>query len=409
MLRTFLCLVVLIALGASVACAGGFFPMGVWYEGGVGAFRYDLIPEDPAQAAAMYKRDFADIAAHGVNAAVVPNTQPNHYKPLLDGAGASGVKLIIELDREGAELGKMVRGDLPLSDETIRASLDTKLKPIVTHPALWGVQLLDEPPMGTYDRYATVAKALEAYAPRLLPFCCLIGNGPVASFCEKTKPDVVAFDCYPIGAAARIGDPAPMLGYNGVANAACTSALPYRVPVWAVLQVHSITGIHRFPTPAEIRCMTYLALANGCKGVWWFLYQTEYWNKDRNEFMYGLVDRSFKGDARWEEIGKLTKEISRLAPALLELDLAPEVSVASDGIAHVLKDRQGRSYVFAVNTDTVSARKVTVRLDWLSTQNRDPKILRLPGRLLIQPDQLGGKLIWSDTLAPGDGALFEVK
>ena len=409
MLRTFLLLVILLALAASVACAARFFPMGVWYEGGVGAFRYDLIPEDPAKAAAMYKRDFADIAAHGVNAAVVPNTQPNHHKPLLDAAGANGVKLIIELDREGGELGQMVRGSLPLTDETIRKTFDSKLKPIANHPALYGVQLLDEPPMGTYDRYSLIAQALKRYAPKLHPFCCLIGNAPVASFCEKTKPHAVAFDCYPVGVGNKIGDSGPMLGYNAVANAACASALRYRVPVWAVIQVHSITNIYRFPTPAEIRCMTYLALSNGCKGVWWFLYQTEYWNKDANEFMGGLVDRNFKGDARWDEIGRLTRQISKLAPTLLDLDLAPDVGVTSDAVVHALTDKNGRVYVFAVNTDTVSARKVTVRLDANSAKNRDPKVVRLLSKTAIQPDRLGGRLIWSDTLAPGDGALYEIR
>ena len=29
--------------------------LGVWYEGGVGAFRHELIPEDPVAAAALWK------------------------------------------------------------------------------------------------------------------------------------------------------------------------------------------------------------------------------------------------------------------------------------------------------------------------------------------------------------------
>lgn len=383
--------------------------MGVWYEGGVGAFRDNLIPEDPALAAKDYQRDFAHMAAHGINAAVVPNTQPNHHRPLLDAAGANGVKLIVELDHEGAEPGKIVRGSLPLSKETLRESFDTKLKPIMSHPALWGVQLLDEPAPGTYERYAEVAKALKSYAPRLQPFSCLIGSGPVDSFCKITRPGVVAFDCYPIGVGNKIGDQGPMLQYDNVAKEACVAAARYDVPVWAVLQVHSITGIHRFPTPAEIRCMTYLALANGCKGIWWFLYQTEYWNKANNEFMRGLVDQNFKGDDRLEEISKLTSETRKISPTLLGLNIASDVELKADTAAHVLKDSAGRLYVFAVNTNTVSQRKVTLRLDQAATGSRSPEVIKLPAKKAIEADLFGDKVAWSDTLAPGDGALYAIR
>lgn len=402
-------ILLLVVFVGSVALAGQFFPMGVWYEGGVGEFRNNLIPGDPALAAKDYQRDFADMAAHGINAAVVPNSQPDHHKALLDAAAANHVKLIVELDREGGELGQMVRGSLPLSDDTIRRTLDTKLKPILRHPALLGVQLIDEPAMGTYERYSKISTELEAYAPRLMPFSCLIGNGPVDSFCKITKPPVVAFDCYPITVNNKVGSADPLLSYDAVANAACVSAAKYNVPVWAVLQVHSITGALRFPSPAEVRCMTNLALANGCKGIWWFLYQTEYWNKERNEFMGGLVDSSFKGSDRLDEVGRLTSDIRGLTPTLVGLTIAPEVPVKADTVAHVLKDAEGHVYVFAVNTDTLSSRKITIRLDRASVDSREPAVTKLPTKAAIDTSLFGDQIIWSDTLAPGDGALYLIK
>lgn len=391
----------MVALATSCTYAGGFFPMGVWYEGGVGEFRDNLIPSDPVQAASMYQRNFADISAHGVNAAVVPNTQPNHHKPLLDAAGANGVKLIIELDKEGGELGQMVRGGIPFSDDTTKTTFDTKLKPIMNHPALWGVQLLDEPNTDTYGRYATISKSLKAYAPRLLPFSCLIGNGPVEPFCATTKPQVVAFDCYTIGVDNKIGDQGPLLLYDAVTNAACASAAKHRVPVWAVIQAHSCGGL-RQPAPSEIRCMTYTALANGCKGVWWFLYQTD-------TGMAGLVDSKFQETAQWTEVGKLTAELRKLTPILMNLTLVSDIPLKADCVAHVLKDSKGGLYIFAVNTDAASARKITLRLDSSAASNRDPRIIKLPGKDAILPNLFGDKIIWSDTLAPGDGALYTIK
>src|SRR4051812_12546860 len=74
-----------------------FFPLGLWYEGGVGASRQNSVPEDPSAAAKQYDRDFADMQAHGINCVVVPNTPPAHHKPLLDAAHKYNLKLIIEL------------------------------------------------------------------------------------------------------------------------------------------------------------------------------------------------------------------------------------------------------------------------------------------------------------------------
>ena len=68
------------------AAQAAMFPMGVWYEGGVGEKRFNLIPEDPSDAAKQYDRDFDDIARHGINIVVVPNSPPPHHRPLLDAA-----------------------------------------------------------------------------------------------------------------------------------------------------------------------------------------------------------------------------------------------------------------------------------------------------------------------------------
>ena len=117
----------------SSALAENVFPLGIWYEGGVGAFRNTLIPDDPQQAAKQYDRDFADIAAHGINLVVVPNTPREHHQILLDTAKKHGLKLIIELGTDGDALGAMVRGSKPLSDAAVKSVLDEKLKPLADH------------------------------------------------------------------------------------------------------------------------------------------------------------------------------------------------------------------------------------------------------------------------------------
>src|SRR5690242_14918133 len=74
-----------------------FFPLGVWYEGGVGNVRDNVLPTDPKEAAAVYDKNFADIAAHGVNVFVIPNSPPEHHQFVLDTAQKHNLKVILEL------------------------------------------------------------------------------------------------------------------------------------------------------------------------------------------------------------------------------------------------------------------------------------------------------------------------
>ncbi len=386
------------------------FPLGVWYEGGVGNFRNNLIPDDPSRAAAMYKRDFADMKAHGINAAVVPNTQPDHHKTLLDAAQMNGIKLIVELDKEGGELGAMIRGGIPVSRETLKETFDAKLAPIRNHPALWRVQLLDEPAPDAYERYRQVMDALRSYAPEIKPFCCLAGYGSVNEFMKTTRSDILAFDFYPISVNTPIGDRQPMAAFNAAVTSTAQAALNFRTPVWAVLQTHAITGIHRFPTPEEIRCMTYLSLAAGCRGVWWFLYQTEYFDAGKTRVMSGLVDSDFKGDARWKEVGNLAREIAVLAPILNRVKLADkDLAVSSNEAVHALKDNLGNVYVFAVNMDIARHKIVTIRLRKAHNGFTAPSVINVVNHKTFHPSAEGNDWMWSEMLRPGAGALYRVE
>ena len=131
-----LCICLMLTLACTTLAADPQFPIGVWYEGGVGAFRQNVIPDDLAKASAMYDRDFADIAAHGVNVVVVPNTPPAHHKALLEAAEKHKLNLIIELDAEGGDIGAMVRGQIPLDEQRVQRSLDSLLAPIQKSPAI---------------------------------------------------------------------------------------------------------------------------------------------------------------------------------------------------------------------------------------------------------------------------------
>ena len=390
---------------ALASSSGPKFPLGVWYEGGVGAFRDDLIPEDPAQAAPIYLKHFKDMAAHGINCAVVPNTPPAHHKVLLDAAKAAKVSLIIEVDKEGGELGTMIRGGKPVTAAAINATLTRDLRPVMDHSALWRVQLLDEPPAGTFPRYAEVAKGLKSYARQIKPFTCLVGADGFDAFLTATGSDVAAFDDYPIGGGTPLNDVGAMRAFERSATKAALATARHNADAWSVMQVHSITNIQRFPTPGEIRCMTHLSLASGCRGLFWFLYQTEYWNKAKGEMMSGFIDTNDRGDARWADITRLTREINTLVPTLMKLrpvDVAPVAQAKAT--THTLKDAKGRTYLYTVNLDTASAQTIETSC----TAPSAGRVTRVPSGKRVATVRDGAKITWSERLPAGGGALYRI-
>src|SRR5215213_6465584 len=96
-----LCLVSTVAGAGAAEPKEPFFPLGIWYEGGVGDARDNVLPADPAKAAAVYEANFKDIAAHGINVMTIPNSPPDHHKLVLDTAHKHNLKVILELGLDG--------------------------------------------------------------------------------------------------------------------------------------------------------------------------------------------------------------------------------------------------------------------------------------------------------------------
>ena len=381
--------------------ADDFFPLGLWYEGGVGDARDNVLFADPAKAAPIYEKNFADIAAHGINLIVVPNSPPEHHKLVLDTAEKHHVKVILELGLDGGPFGHMIRGQRAMEDKAIDETLQNVLAPIKDHPALLRVQLLDEPPGDAFERYGHVAAAVRRFNPRTEPFCCLTGDSNGDAFVAASKSDVVAFDMYPLAPGAKEGDAKPLKDFATYADRFAGWAAKHDARSWAVIQCHAITGGLRFPTPAEVRCMTYSSLATGNKGVFWFLYQSE---QVGQAMMDGLVDRQFKSRPLWNEVGKLAKELAPLTDTLAKLKPAPIKLESNADLARTFTDGFGNTYVIAVNFDTVHAKQIALKLpgDYSALK-------RLVRGTSEDATNSRDALTWSAKIDPGDGAIFRVR
>ena len=104
--------------------------------------------------------------------------------------------------------------------------------------------------------------------------------------------------------------------------------------------------------------MTWSALAQGNKGVFWFLYQSE---KVGDAMMNGLVDREFKGRPLWREVGRLTRELKPLTAKLAALKDEGELKPQSDmALARKFSTPDGKQHLIIVNLDTTKDRRIRI-------------------------------------------------
>jgi hypothetical protein len=127
------------------------------------------------------------------------------------------------------------------------------------------------------------------------------------------------------------------------------AALRYRRPALAVLQAFGepVGTDGLMPTPAELRCMTYLALVHEARGIIFFSYSYNGPMRENNP-------------AQWREIKKCATEIRDLAPALAGSsgDLVANQTPDSKQV-HTRVIRNGEAaYVIAVNTQRTPMSRV---------------------------------------------------
>ena len=199
------------------------------------------------------------------------------------------------------------------------------------HPAILSWYLSDEPeghgksPADMRKEYERV-RALDPTRPAGL--CHYLWDA-LAKY--KDSADYVMSDVYPV-LAKRTQALIPVSDHIDQIHRIHGSGFP----VWPVIQVFggpdTEDGKWAPPTPVEVRCMTYLALAHGAKGMLFF----SYWPK---------------APRTWAEVGVLCRELHRLTPFLVlpgqEMDVrSPDKAIHTRGI------RVGRAgIVIAVNVE----------------------------------------------------------
>ena len=237
--------------------------------------------------------------------------------------------------------------------------VDSRVNFLKTFPALLGYATWDEPEGATADPGVLKDRLLQAYNrihaddpnPNHRIYMATQVAGP--SFFYNDVLDRAQLDHYPVPKR-----PADYIACS-LEQARAGPKQPYDF-VYQAHQGDQYVGwpgdapgpSTRFPTLAEMRLMSYLALAHGADTVWAYAFT------DLISFVRGNIYQAPEGRAgsEWQlsQLGSLARELRRLGPALTSGGAPPGmITVTStapcQAIDLITKSYQGFTYIVAIN------------------------------------------------------------
>lgn len=170
--------------------------------------------------------------------------------------------------------------------------------------------------------------------------------------------DINGFDYYPL--YTRGGEcTAPLSRYAYLVKDAINQVNNSQ-PIWVVTAAHEGGRINdpwhrrdRIPNYRENRCVAYISIINGAKGIWWWTYE---WTFNK------IVEHP-----EWYGIKAVTRELSILAPVFLSKSSSREARTmpADKDLFFLLKEYQDEFYLLSANSSRED-REATFSLPWLT-------------------------------------------
>lgn len=267
----------------------------------------------------------------GFNTTVFYAYTTNTVLPLLDAAARHGLRAFV-----------YPANPFRVREHTAtREELIAEIQARKNHPALLGWYLVDEPEgigvssVETVRNYYQLVKETDPGHP-----CALVIMTPEAAANYGHSADIVWIDPYPIPDLPVTYVSESMDGaHQNVAKDKSVWTVPQAFD-WNLWKTGHIEKNHR-PTPEESRCMTYLALVHGAKGIlYWAHTASKYYIRDYPE--------------HWTMIKRLAGELRELSPALLSPNSPRRVQITplTTPLDVMVKEVAGEVYVIAVNRET---------------------------------------------------------
>lgn len=306
-------------------------------------------PTFPVGFYSTLSEDFARFAAEGFNTVLTYTTDVGACARMTERAGEAGLRLIVSALR-------------PYVADRDAQGLAGAVSQLAGLPGLLGYYLWDEPSLAKPgqspdDMRWVYEQALDCDPSHLT---CTVFCVPSEFRAYADTTDVFLVDPY-----VCFKDSQPDMTQVADWVDQARRAVGDSKPVWIVPQcfAHPLgPGSYRMPTIEEQRCMTYLALVHGAKGILWFVYTGFCIHSDEVARKTGLPSGQaawvFRGTIpacyplRWDGITRIAREVKELAPLLLAPDPEQTQSVTEggDAVHCVLKGQGAERLLLAVNT-----------------------------------------------------------
>lgn len=171
-----------------------------------------------------------------------------------------------------------------------------------------------------------------------------------------------------------------------------------RKPLWIAIQSYQKPRLDaRFPTPAEYRCLAYLSIINGVKGLWFYTGsgQKDYYGKSA-----GLLNKP--EEAHWDYVQKLVGELREFSPVIMAPPSAAKLTLspANAPVEFALRESNGKLFLIAANK---SGHQQSVRFTGAPLVGCRATVLYETHSAAIQADTL------ADDFAPFAVHLYELE
>jgi hypothetical protein len=303
---------------------------------------------------------------------------------LLDTAMANGMRMMLELPRKAIEKGQWAQ---------VRRCIET----FRHHPGLlcWGSEervARGETKLANIAELYRLVHELDPDHPLIL--------GDTKDVIQKFKDDRSDFfpdACMDAGIWWWYPIPLKEPDGNGLDGREKTSGLlqapawltttKSKKPLWIAIQSYQHPSKDgRFPTPAEYRCMAYLSIINGVKGLWFY---TGSGQKDYQGKPAGLLNKLEEG--HWDYVQKLVSELRDFSPVIMapKAGAKIEITPADAPVDYTTRETDGKLYIIAANK---SGKAQSVRFSGKSLTGKKAKVLFEDQTAALDSDSLKDEL-----------------
>ena len=272
------------------------------------------------------------------------NPTDQRLKQMLDRSWTNGMRMMVELPRKAIEQAKWAQ---------VRHRIET----FRHHPGLlcWGSEervARGRAPLTNVCALYQLVHELDPDHPLVL------GDArDVIKHLQKDRRNFFPDDCMDIGIWWWYPIPLHKPDGNGLEGNEqngdllqpplwLTTTLSKR-PLWIAIQAYEKPKKDsRFPTPAEYRCMAYLSIINGVKGLWFY---TGSGQRDWQGKPAGLLNK--RQESHWDYVQTLVRELRELSPVIMAKATAGKITVTpSDApVEFATRELNGAMYLLAAN------------------------------------------------------------